>query len=489
VVATVLRLYHLGAQSLWIDEVFSVTSAGVGGSLSARDLLENVHGPLYSLILHLAGRGPAASEWALRLPSALAGIALVPALTWLAAGWVGREAAIAAAWLAALSPFLVWYSQEARNYMPLILCVCLAALALVALARAFRPGLALAAIAATGAGLLSNLSFVLLAPLEARWWWRARPDWRWTLGAALALALLLAPWALQALRIWDFQRLQPGAAAAGEPLRGATTFHVAAVPFALHAFAVGYTLGPSLRELRVGPPAAAIARHRPELVAVALVFGALLLLGVRALARRGRLVDLALWTLVPALVVSYFALRNFKVFHPRYLAVATPAFLLTLAAAFADLGPRARAAFAIAVLVLWGASLQHHYFDPRYGKEDYRGAAALVRARGEAGEKLLALGAPEPVFHYYRGPLEAAPFWLGYAAGPDRLEAALGKALRGTRGAWLVLSRPEDLDPGDAFARWMGERFPEAQRFALEGVRIWHLDRGEVARLAAGSER
>ena len=35
-----------------------------------------------------------------------------------------------------------------------------------------------------------------------------------------------------------------------------------------------------------------------------------------------------LWAGPPLLIVSWFALSNFKVFHPRYLAVASPLFLL-----------------------------------------------------------------------------------------------------------------------------------------------------------------
>jgi len=58
---------------------------------------------------------------------------------------------------------------------------------------------------------------------------------------------------------------------------------------------------------------------------------------------------------------------------------------------------------------------------------------------------------------------------------PDRLTAHLQAALAGARGAWVVLSRPEDLDPRDLFARTLDVRYPDAERFHFEGVRIWHL--------------
>ncbi len=458
--------------------------AGIRGVLTPRDLLENVHGPLYSLLLHLWCGLSGDGEWALRLPSALFGIALVPALAWFAARWLGRETAVPAAWLAAGSPFLIWYSQEARNYSLLMLCATLAGGALVSMRAALAPRGVAGYVAAAGAGLLSNFSFALLIPLHLRWW-RGEPGWKARRLAALAatlggMLLLVSPWAPQAARIWDWQRLHPGreAGAAETPLRGATTFHAGAIPFAAYAFAAGYTLGPSLRELRADPSPRALRRHAPALVSVTLVFGALGSLGLAALRRRGRLGEALLWLLPPLALVSYFALQNFKVFHPRYLAVAFPCFALVLAAALADLRPRPRALAGFAVGVLWLASLHHHYFDPRYGKEDYRGAAALVRAGGRAGERLLAVNAEDPMFYYYRGPLSQTRLWLGFARDPSRLEQKLSEALAGAGGVWVVLSRPEDLDPAGEFAKILDLRFPDAERFQLEGVRVWHIQPG-----------
>ena len=486
-VAVALRTFHLGTQSLWIDEIFTWLGADLGQPLRLGGLLENVHGPLYTLVLHAWGGLAGDSEWALRAPSLVFGVAVVPALAWLAVRWLGRDTAPWAAWLAAGSPFLVWYSQEARNYALLILCTCLAGAVLVGSARRpFARGAGYLAMA--WAGLLSNFSFVLLMPLHLRWWLAPGapgaspppgPGRRALVPLALALALfaLLSPWAPQVLHAWDWKRLHPArAAAVGEaPLRGSTTYHLAAVPFALHALAVGYTLGPSLRELHGGAPSAAVTRHLPELAAVTLVFGVLGIAGLVALARRRRLLDVLLGFGVPVLVVSFFALRNFKVFNPRYLAVCAPLFLLVLAAGLAGLRRPLRIVAAAAVALLWTASLAHHYFDPGYAKDDYRGALRLVAERSQPGEKLLAMGAEEPVYYYYRGPLSVDRLWLGFVADPGRLEEELDGKLAGARGTWIVLSRSEDLDPAGVFARTLEARHPEAEGFRFAGVRVWHL--------------
>jgi hypothetical protein len=377
--------------------------------------------------------------------------------------------------------------------MLLMLCVAGAALAMLRLRD--HPALTRGAawLAAAWAALLSNLSFALLLPLHLFWWMGSPAPRRTRLVAAAVagglLLLLVAPWLAGAARTYEFGRLRPGAATGSRELRGATTFHIAAIPFALHAMAVGYTLGPPLRALHAGDPAGEMRRHWREVAAVVAVFAPLGLLGLLALARRGRLTEAALWLAVPMLLESYFALRNFKVFHPRYLAIAMPAFLLVLSAGIAGLKPRRAAAFALGIALLWGLSLVHHFTVPAYGKEDSRGAAQWVAARGRAGERVLALGATEAIFHYYRGPLGASEFWLGFAADPGRLERELAAALAGAGGAWLILSRGEDLDPGDGLGAFLARRFPDAEYRVFEGVRVWHLDRQEVARLEAGPAR
>jgi len=290
----------------------------------------------------------------------------------------------------------------------------------------------------------------------------------------------VSPWLPAVSHVWDWSRLAPGRAvpAAEAGLRGPNTMHAAAVPFALHAFAMGYSGGPSLGELRRSP-AAAVRAHATELALAAVVFGLLGVLGLRAVARRRLLADTCLWLIAPALAVSYFAANNFKVFHPRYIAVSLPCLLLVVAAAFADLGPRARRVLAVAVALLWAGSLARMAFEPKYGREDYRTAMLNVRAGFEPGERVLAVGAPEPVEWYGRG-LDVSRWWLGFAGRPERMQQTLSDSLRAAPGTWVVLSRAEDDDPEGRCARWLDERTPPARRWSANGVQVWHVKREDV---------
>ncbi|MFI5370539.1 MAG: glycosyltransferase family 39 protein [Candidatus Eisenbacteria bacterium] len=479
-VAAALRLFRLGHQSLWVDEIITWSTVTSREPMTVGRLLENVHGPFYSLLLHLWCRVAGESEWALRMPSVVLGTLLVPATAWLAARWLGRETAATAAWLTAGSPFLVWYAQEARNYSMLMLCVAVAGALFLGLGRRLAPLPLAAALATSIVGLLSNFSYAFAAPVHFAWWLGA-PGGRGrrlllALAALALVAIVVVPWTTTIRGNWDWRRLVPRRApVAGETaLRGSTTFHPGAIPFAYHSFAVGYTLGPPLRELRADSSLATVRRYLPEVAATALVFGALGVLGIGALRRRGRLGEALLWG-VPGLVfVSYSAIQNFKTFHPRYLAVVVPMLIVIWAAAIVDLPRRARWVVVVLVAGLWMVSLERHYFDARWAKEDLRSAARVVTERGAAGERVIAVNTVEMLVYYYRGPLPVEHYWLGFVRDPvvmvDRF-----RRLKGAGPAWVLLARPEDLDPEGRFARWMDERYPDAERWRFAGVRLWRV--------------
>jgi mannosyltransferase len=151
VLAALLRIPTLGSQSYWYDEAITV-------SLLRRSLFGMLHGvesgesapPLYYVLAWFWARGLGTGEFELRLLSALVGIATVPVVYAAAEALRSRRAALVAGALAATSPVLVWYSQEARAYS---LLVFLASLSFLFFARALKEPtprrLALWAIAST----------------------------------------------------------------------------------------------------------------------------------------------------------------------------------------------------------------------------------------------------------------------------------------------------------------------------------------------------
>jgi mannosyltransferase len=136
-----LRLWQAG-ESLWIDELHtSWVVSGSFGDVLPRATMGN-QSPLYFWGLWLLVQVTGQSEWTLRLPSLLAGIAL-PAAVWFLVRQVSNLpygtrsvpttiAAIAVALLVAIDPTCIFYAQEARPYAWVML---LAVLELVLLKR------------------------------------------------------------------------------------------------------------------------------------------------------------------------------------------------------------------------------------------------------------------------------------------------------------------------------------------------------------------
>jgi mannosyltransferase len=193
ILAAGLRLSTLDLQSFWYDEAFTpvhVLHPSLWATLHAVLHTENTP-PLWYVIAWADSRILGTGAFALRLPSALAGIATVPVAWAIGRELTGRRAtAIATAALVAVNPLLVWYSQEARAYA---LFVLLAALAMLCFLRALRqpsPGRMAAFALSGGLALLSHYFAVFLLIPMVVWlaWERTRR--RAALGAIGALALV-----------------------------------------------------------------------------------------------------------------------------------------------------------------------------------------------------------------------------------------------------------------------------------------------------------
>ena len=116
-IAAALRLRDLDRTSLWYDEAVSWSqSNGSLGNLLSSVAADN-YPPLHNLVLWVVMPLLGDSETALRLPSAVLGLLSVWLCYFLGKQMSGRRSAgLLAAALVAISPFLVWYSTEARMY-------------------------------------------------------------------------------------------------------------------------------------------------------------------------------------------------------------------------------------------------------------------------------------------------------------------------------------------------------------------------------------
>ena len=166
----VLRFATLGAQSYWFDEAQAAHELHLSfGSMVSQMILHETNPPLYFVLGWLWARVFGTGEVGLRSLSALIGTAVIPIAYFCGRELVSRRAGLVAAAFAALSPFLIWYSQEAREYM-LLTAMC--GLSLLYFARAWRDpsgrNIALWAVFSALAVLTHFFAGFLVAP-EALW--------------------------------------------------------------------------------------------------------------------------------------------------------------------------------------------------------------------------------------------------------------------------------------------------------------------------------
>jgi mannosyltransferase len=375
VIAAFLRFSTLGAQSYWYDEAITVDLihrslpnmlAAIPGSESAP--------PLYYVLAWGWARLFGLHETGLRSLSAVFGTATVPAAYAAARVFVSRRSACFTAALVAVSPFLVWYSQEARGYAMLVFFGTLS-VAFLRRASETRAGWWLAGWALSSALALAThyFAFFLLAAEAVFLLYRSAD--RRAVGTAVALVTLVAA-ALVPLAFYQARYTQ----------------HTAWIP------ASGGVVGRAayfLHQLVVGAyPASHI---RPILVAIPLVLIVGLLLWTERSERNGALLALVLGMvavgapLVLAVVADRFFGGRGDYFIFRNLIVATVPLTIPAAAAIGSvrIGKVGLVAAVVACLLLVGVSSEISRRRDLQ-KPDIRAVATALASSPSASRAILA---------------------------------------------------------------------------------------------------
>ncbi len=475
-----LRVYTLGAQSLWYDEGVTAAIAQRGLAELTRWTANDIQPPLYYYVVSAWGRLAGWSEWSLRFPSAFFGTLAIPLMAALAYALTRRkQAAVLAAALAAIHPLLVYYSQEARMYAMLIALCILLGVIVVRLERQSHTLLLLVLyiIVAASAVYTHYFAFFVLAALGLAFygsqlvmlpWLRNRPAAadnmhqakKGTLGGFVAanviVLLLYAPWLNTLL----------------------TRLHVDAsywdgvfdLQLAIRHIGVSFVGGETMREGQ------AVWLIPPMLLLT-------LFLVARLIWRNPRQYRTALygitWTIAPIAAVLFLASFAPK-FNARYVMVALPGLLLLWSGGLAELiSPAAtgmqtetanphswrRSLATTAVVVLLVAPFFYAtyswYTDSAFTKAEWRELVDYIRndlvyqgdEDSEHNQFVLLSGHSWPVWDYYAGDLPTIRVpdieILDVNRVVDLVESneSLRTALVDGGHAWLVEWQGEVVDP------------------------------------------
>jgi 4-amino-4-deoxy-L-arabinose transferase-like glycosyltransferase len=142
--AAVLRFYKLGEWSFWIDEIYTMGRAQAHYS-SLEAVLRNMPPnrnwvPISTMLTAGALNLLGTSEWSARLVSAVIGVISIPVLYYPVKRLFSPGVGMAAALLLAVSPWHIYWSQNARFYTSLMLLYSLALFAFFVGLERDRPG-------------------------------------------------------------------------------------------------------------------------------------------------------------------------------------------------------------------------------------------------------------------------------------------------------------------------------------------------------------
>ncbi len=474
--AFALRFQQLGAQSFWNDEGNSARLSERSLPLILEGTASDIHPPLYYLFLRGWRELVGETEFGLRSFSAFVGLftvaltmALMRALLREPGGKEGRVSSgagfvLLAGLLTAVSPPLVYYSQETRMYALLAMLAALSTLLLLRLLRIGRYPftihqlpLTVAYALSLTAGLYTHYFFpaVILGHTLYALWRALQPTNLPTnqppnqllppFLAVLLAGLLYLPW----LPIF-LDKLGGG---------GAAFSWRAFLPAAAGWLVVGETLP--------------VAQATGPLLAALLLAG----LGVS----NGRF-PAALPLIMTVTPLAFMALSGAA--QPQYfkfLGVAAP-FVALLIAGSARLEVRNRQGWVQVVLfvgllglLLWGngRSLLNLYANPAYARADYRGMAARIVAEAHPNAAVI-LNAPNQweVFTYYFP--DAARVYPMPRGTPNAaaLDAELTQITATYDRLYVLFWGDAQRDPQRLVERWLDERAFKATEEWVRDVRF-----------------
>jgi len=468
VIGMALRLWHIAAAPMWLDEAYSAYAAGKGFAFLWQVVPRyETHPPFYYSLLRLWSLAFGDTLAAERAFGAVAGLLTPLVIAWTAAaiatwqGWDGRRRHLtmfAAFALACLSIPLVEMTREVRPYPLMILVYAVAVRALIGIARRRE----------AGKPIPSGAFAAYLVCLELMLWLH-------NLGPLWAAALGLA--ALVALTIRRPERTDWGWFVAG---------HAAVAIFYLPALGILMDQAPTwVRSTWLRFSTQSLIDHLPVLYAVpgwqGLAALALVMLAVAALVRvaRGRrlLAMLTILAIVPTALSIALSITVAPVFITRTLTpVAVPWLILLAIGATSQRGRTAWIGVA-AILILAanmlavgvqarrGPPLQNWYgaiewLEPRRGRDDLilaypnEGALPLQRALKDKGFAWRVMPVPGAV------PALASGGWhptgsRGVVSLPKtQLDTIARSATVANVGqVWLLRLGASAYDPGDEFLK------------------------------------
>lgn len=438
-----LRTFSLNGQSFWLDEFYAVWFIDRPLKEALRIIITpSNNGPLYFLLLWPWYRLTGPSDFAVRYFSVLCATLNVALLWTLARAWFGRRVAGWSALLLMVSPFALWYAQEAKMYA---LHMALATGATWLLYRALQRGRWWRWLAY---GLVLNLlgyshffgglTIAVQGLVALLVTWR-RPAQRWAYLLTMLLVSLpywpVVRYVWQILPHFQTRDISKQFVPLGQMAIRLLTEYTWRLPLVPERF-TGLALG-----------------------SVVAVLG----LGVLQAWRQGWEKGVWLTALLVLPPLSFYPISyKIPVFSPKYLSATFPFFIMALALAVEALArwrrPAGLALLAL-ILVALGRADWRDLTDPRVQRSDWRFVATYLQTHATPADVILTFAdyTSRVLERYYHGPTPIRPF-VNDPYHPEEIYEQLREA--GCRTLWIVLNQDEAMAPGHQFREAASVRYP-----------------------------
>jgi uncharacterized membrane protein len=400
----ILRLYRLDFQSLWIDEVLTVISSE--GSLSEvitqTEINTNIL-PLYYVIVN-GFLQIAETDFMARLPSVLFGVLSIVFFYLFVKNWLDNKTALTGALLMGISPFHLWYSQEARPYM-LFLCLALLSIWLLQLIlqNNREKWIIPLFIVVTAASFYTHLIAISLFIFLTLYIVIADPvkDWKKWVYIGTIIIILLIPGLLK------LHTFPPNASADAQRI-----FSPSFVAYTGWVFSTGYSLGPTVTELHLPERLQYVIDELQVIIPISLLFVTLLIKGFANL--KNDHIKIFAYTvllfLIPLGLTFAGSVLSDHPFNIRYAILSFPAFIIGISYSLTKFKSETLSIFfAISIIIISLVSVKNYYWNTKYHKEDSRAAAEYLEAHSKKDD-IIIVNVP-----YMMKPLQF------YLDNPDRL--------------------------------------------------------------------
>ncbi len=386
ILGLILRSLSLN-QSLWLDEAINVLAAKNYSfvALITQYARADFHPPGYSIILWTWGRLFGFSEVAMRIPSVIFGIVSVWLVYLIGRKLHSKYLGLLSAFLFAINPLHIYYSQEARMYSLATLAVLINFFLFIKLLKKeklYFSFLILSNYLILMSDYVAYLVFPVQLILSIFFYRFIKKKWLVSIIVSLLLSFWWWPFFIDQLSIGTTTAL---ALPAWKLAVGG--FDIKAVPLTFVKFIIGRI---SMVDKFV---------YAVILIPITMLFSTLIIRGVLFIGRLERNV-LITWLFFPIILGTLisFLIPIFSYFRFLFLL---PSFVILISLGIISFKAKVRYILLFLVILIYGISSLIYLFNPGFHRENWKGLVKFLETKDKNSLVLFESSGVLPPFEYY----------------------------------------------------------------------------------------